>query len=33
MVKIYNDATAKDREWKGLTKLKQALAEDLKDGD
>jgi len=33
MVKIYNDATAKDREWKGLAKLKQSLEQDIKVGD
>lgn len=32
MVSIYNDATAKDRTWKGLDKLKLALAEN-KDRD
>ena len=28
MVAIYNDATAKDRKWKGLDKLKSALEQD-----
>jgi integrase len=28
MVKIYNDQTAKDKKWKGLSKLKDALEQD-----
>lgn len=28
MISIYNDATAKDRKWKGLDKLKNALEQD-----
>lgn len=28
MVKIYNDSTAKDRKWKGLEKLKTAMAQE-----
>lgn len=31
MVSIYNDATAKDRKWKGLNKLKVALEQDAKN--
>jgi hypothetical protein len=28
MVKSYNDSTAKDRKWKGLEKLKTAMAQE-----
>ena len=28
LVSLYNDATAKDRKWKGLEKLKSALESD-----
>jgi hypothetical protein len=28
MVMIYNDSTAKDRQWKGLDKLKAAMEQE-----
>jgi integrase len=30
LVTLYNDSTAKDRKWKGLAKLKDALDADVK---
>lgn len=31
LVNLYNDATAKDRTWAGLKKMKNALAEEKKN--